>query len=464
VTWQTVPGASSYILQYSLDPNFVSGVMNIAGVSSPTTINGLSSDTLYYVQVEAVGTISTWSGRYSVITSPTFALVDSLTDTNGALFPNHIPEMGSSGTDFDGVWWIQSNQATLESSGSGSESCGYNVGLSDVSFAVTQTEGGSAGFDGGLIVRGDGTNNNLILVDGISDSIPTITLSVKSSGTLTTLTSTYWDNANGVFTTGTGPTITVAQSQSYRLRTLTIGTSISLLANGCVVAKASSGRYQTNTRVGFHANSSASLASYGPCRAYAYNVADPQVIVWGNSLPAGFGLTYGMQAFPYQLTADLGEPWIGYNLGVNGQTIEQMQSRYVGTVDVLYNSRRRKNVMILVEGTNSIGPGNESAATTYANLTALIQTCQATGYYVIVATVANGTFATHPGWFGRRNALNTLIIANTAGANAVWLDPAYDARYQDTTNTTYFQADGLHWTSALANIAASELQLLVQMA
>jgi nitrogen fixation protein FixH len=63
-------GIASYTLQYSLDPNFVSGVTTVSGITATSSATTLGSDGTWYWRVRAIdkaGNIGSYSGSSSVI-------------------------------------------------------------------------------------------------------------------------------------------------------------------------------------------------------------------------------------------------------------------------------------------------------------------------------------------------------------------------------------------------------------
>lgn len=104
-----------------------------------------------------------------------------------------------------------------------------------------------------------------------------------------------------------------------------------------------------------------------------------------------------------------------------------------------------EGVVLLAGGYNDV-VDKIAAATIYANLTTIVSSLKACGYFVIISTQP----AAGPSIFGALRTgimddLNAQIRGNAAGANAV-ADPV--SVLNDPTDTTYFQIDTVHLTDA----------------
>jgi hypothetical protein len=100
--------------------------------------------------------------------------------------------------------------------------------------------------------------------------------------------------------------------------------------------------------------------------------------------------------------------------------------------------------VIIHVGINDLAAGVSGAAI-YAYLLAFVADIRATfaGARVVIPTVVKSGTLTG-GQETQRQALNTLIVANTAGADKT-PDPASNTNMQDTSKTAWFSGDTLHW-------------------
>lgn len=105
---------------------------------------------------------------------------------------------------------------------------------------------------------------------------------------------------------------------------------------------------------------------------------------------------------------------------------------------VFYRGNPHDTVSIWAS-TNDVASGS-TPSQAYANLTSYIRAAHATGFKVITATMISRV-----GQDANKNALNTLILANTAGADFIvdftGTPLGCDGCY---ANTTYFTGDEIH--------------------
>jgi lysophospholipase L1-like esterase len=173
----------------------------------------------------------------------------------------------------------------------------------------------------------------------------------------------------------------------------------------------------------------------------------PQLICDGNSLTAGIGSSNAnTEGYPAQLQSLLGVTWTSMQFGVGGQTTEDMNSDANTQIDGFFDSHRSKNIVVAWEGINSINNVNDTAAQAYTAMTTYIHGRQAAGFKVIVLTTMKWGTITAPKEVIRQ-AYNALVLANSAGADAV-VDVASDSHLTDPTNTTYFSSDTIHLVDA----------------
>lgn len=181
----------------------------------------------------------------------------------------------------------------------------------------------------------------------------------------------------------------------------------------------------------------------------------------GDSITAGGGLTGG-DTYPAQLDALLETSWEVFNVGINGQTCEQMQSTR-DDADYYYNPSVGPTVLVCFGGTNDLYFG-ASATTVQDRIEAYCAASQTVGWKVIVCTLLPrndfpGTSsidkATHE---SRRQTVNAWLRSNWAtfadalcdiGGNA---DIGQDG---DEEDLTYYQSDKVHPNATGAGVIAS---------
>jgi lysophospholipase L1-like esterase len=134
--------------------------------------------------------------------------------------------------------------------------------------------------------------------------------------------------------------------------------------------------------------------------------------------------------------------WRVSNVAQSGETIATMLSLAPTRVDPLYNSGALDNVVVIWGGTNDLENGATVAAT-YANLAAYVAARHAKGWKVVVVTMISRVNLDT-----QKDAYNALIVANTAGADAIAslisTPLGCDGCY---SNTTWF-GDQIHPTAA----------------
>jgi hypothetical protein len=128
----------------------------------------------------------------------------------------------------------------------------------------------------------------------------------------------------------------------------------------------------------------------------------------GDSITAGFGV-----ATPYTGLLALTGVWDTVNLGVNSETLATMRANAPTNVDPRFRPLASANVVVIWGGTNDITEG-QSPATVYANMVLYVSGRHAKGFKVIVPTMLS-----RQSWDTQKNALNTLILANSADADGI---------------------------------------------
>lgn len=175
-----------------------------------------------------------------------------------------------------------------------------------------------------------------------------------------------------------------------------------------------------------------------------------RIICDGDSLTIGTGTT----SYPTQLKVDPLPQLLTTNLGVGGQTLQDMEADGVSQVDALYDPSKAKNILVCWGGLNDFNDANEAEGTRaliYGYLDTYVANRQAKGWTVIVCTLtAAGSVwiaeATRQ-WFN--NEIRTtlvsargVIVADLGAANSLLGDSG------DNLDTTYFNADQTHLLTA----------------
>ena len=149
----------------------------------------------------------------------------------------------------------------------------------------------------------------------------------------------------------------------------------------------------------------------------------------------------------------LGEAdWYFYNMGIGGQTAVQMAADATTHIDPLKGQYGKRNVVICFAGTNDLASGT-TAANTHTALSGYCSGRKAAGFEVYIVTILpRGTNAV---LLAAISDCNDLIKANYATyANGI-IDLTAHTEFSDATDTTYFDADQIHLTTAGYALLAS---------
>lgn len=188
---------------------------------------------------------------------------------------------------------------------------------------------------------------------------------------------------------------------------------------------------------------------------------DQLLVFEGDSLTVGGQLS--AVPYPKTLIRALSNESAARTVATSGHKISDMITDYPTQVAPLYRPQSfKKSTVVLLGGSNDIQ--NESVATAYSRLQTYWALCRATGFQVVACTLpaGNPTGSTNP-YNDYRNALNTLILSDTSLYTAVArLDQnANIGQDGDQDNTTYFNADKTHFTTAgyteIATVVAAVL-------
>lgn len=174
----------------------------------------------------------------------------------------------------------------------------------------------------------------------------------------------------------------------------------------------------------------------------------------------------GANPYPQQTMSGLINRRFGFiNFGVSGQTVGDMISDIESQArPYYYPPWNGSNYAILFGGVND-AVGGADANTIWTRMTVWAAKMNSLGFKCFICTEIDGqnTALNAVGWRSTiQPALNTLIRNNYQGYFIDVIDFGADARMQDATNTTWFNPDKVHLTTAgygvLGSIAAATIQ------
>jgi hypothetical protein len=169
-----------------------------------------------------------------------------------------------------------------------------------------------------------------------------------------------------------------------------------------------------------------------------------KIVSDGNSNSVGYQLPAG-QDYPTQVYDLLGGSSAGYsivNVGISGQTTQQMQADAVSQVDALYNGAKTRNFLFAWEMENDVFVNSISGATAATNMLNYWNGRKTAGFYVIGATspMRGNDVVTN-------NALktaNTAVLAGTSNYNAIVDIPSLPIL--SNVRGSGFQDDNVHFS------------------
>lgn len=183
---------------------------------------------------------------------------------------------------------------------------------------------------------------------------------------------------------------------------------------------------------------------------YHIEGATRAIVCDGNSLTRGYGAG-GANSYPTQLKGLVSTAYTVINRGVDSQTTDQMEADAAAQIDYWLDIFQNNSVLIGWEGTNDIQFG-ASLATTQSRWNTYFSARATAGWAsngckLVACTVIPRVDSTAP-----KNAIrddfNAWLRTNYSTYATHLVDLAADSRLQDTSNTTYFDADGVHLTAA----------------
>lgn len=184
-------------------------------------------------------------------------------------------------------------------------------------------------------------------------------------------------------------------------------------------------------------------------RYYALNQNPALFAIDGDSrctnYPHGTAGPTPAEQWPALIANTTTTPLVVPNFGVPGQTQAAMNADAVAQVDAIYNATNAKNIAYCGGGINDLPA--DSAATIETAIQTWCTTRRAAGYQVIVATIPPASSVSGANET-KRAAINTWIRANWSSWADQLCDLDNDSRLQTPSNTTYYLADGVHYTAA----------------
>jgi lysophospholipase L1-like esterase len=191
---------------------------------------------------------------------------------------------------------------------------------------------------------------------------------------------------------------------------------------------------------------------YGPVGfKYLVPLVRKNIICDGNSLTRGYPGS-GTVSYPVALAA-LESTWVVGNLGADGLTTAQMESRAAVVADPTMDAGATMNVLVAWELTNSVA-GGASAATVISDFhtyCANRKTANPTRKIVVLTMLPRGA-----PYEATRATINADI--RDAGNVGVYWDAVADVAADpdlETINATYYNGDNLHLTTAGYAIVAN---------
>lgn len=242
--------------------------------------------------------------------------------------------------------------------------------------------------------------------------------------------------------------------------TLTVGGTTQISYSNASLASNPRGRYifglwsnqsVDTSSTGFHIDSviCSELNLSADTKTYA-------LVCDGDSLTFGLNLLYS-QAYPFLISADKNTNAV-WDFGIPSQTVATMAANAASKIDGVYpqTSGYTYRIASLLAGINDCLAGT-AAATIEANIQSWWQGRKSAGYKVLGMTITPAASVTGANETIRQT-VNTWIRANHATYCDYFADLDGDARLQDTSNTTYYQGDGTHYTATGQQVVQSLIE------
>jgi hypothetical protein len=186
-----------------------------------------------------------------------------------------------------------------------------------------------------------------------------------------------------------------------------------------------------------------------------------RIVCDGNSLTEGYLLASpSTESYPAQLQAALNSDgrYKVTNLGVTGQTVQDMAGDAASQIDAVYPQPTNAGCIVVAnEVINSIYVLDDTADEAVDAYWSYCDARRTAGMKVIACTCTDwpsGAYSADPSVSTRITAANVRIRAEWASHAEAIADIQADSRMQDNDDTAYFDADKVHWTAAAATVAA----------
>lgn len=182
--------------------------------------------------------------------------------------------------------------------------------------------------------------------------------------------------------------------------------------------------------------------------------ADANIVFDGDSITGGFGIampwssvvSYGAATNPYGANLGVSGKGLNFARAITGDgSMESMITTLPTAVNPLYVSGK-KNILVIWACTNDLAAGGRTAAQCYTDLQSYVSTAHTQGWKVVVVPLLSEN-----GSDTKMQAFNELLFSNSSFADAVVSLPKALTATQSYTNTTLFQADGIHPTQFAAS-------------
>ena len=172
-------------------------------------------------------------------------------------------------------------------------------------------------------------------------------------------------------------------------------------------------------------------------------------------------------AYPKAVITGLGSGWSGTLVSESNETVQSMVSQYTTEIQPFRNTSLNKDVIVIWGGVNDIRTGARTGAQVYADIVTFCTTAKADGFKVVVVGECDSNFTSYAAMNAERVALRTLMLADSVTASGVsnvtsgasycdyYIDIFADTRFQTYSDTTYYQADGIHLNATGSGIIAN---------
>lgn len=355
------------------------------------------------------------------IWTPTLLIQDSFTDADATLLTSHTPNVNTPGhayaAAYSGSLKIVSNKAFAPATDNRADT--IDAGTGDVTISADFFYKSNS--NGSIFARFSATNAYWRIQQ----------LGGSGAWAIAEVNPSYAIRNQLIAAAVDGTT--------YHMVAVLNGNTLSLYVDKLGVCRYASANLKTNTKHGIYLNlltdSFDNFQITAPVR---------QIIFEGDSLTAGSGSTGGL-TFPQQVMNALTYSWAGFNIGVGGSRLADLNTRVAASVTA-FATTSPVGTIVVWAGTNDLYDGT-SAADTFATYKSYCQARQAEGYKVIAVTITPRSNAGTPAGFeAQRQLFNASVRADNSFYDKL-ADVGYDGRIGQAgqeLDTTYYDADKVH--------------------